>query len=304
MKILHETDFPLQEHTACAFGLFDGVHLGHQALVEDILKRQGEKSTIYTFDSKPACGAHIFTEKEKRYILASMGVERYYSREFDNAFSRLAPEAFIKKAVTELRIRHITVGYDFRFGQNAVGDAALLKALAPKYGYSLSVVPEIDKDGFKVSSSKVREMVQNGDMTEAMRLLGRYYFADGRIEKGAGLGREIGFPTANFTTEKLLPMRGVYATVVLAGGKLLRGVTNVGRKPTVKQDARVNVETFILDFDGDIYGETLRVFFIELLREERRFSGIEALRAEIARNSAAAKGTLRDLEVYKPYLLC
>ncbi|MEA4852717.1 MAG: bifunctional riboflavin kinase/FAD synthetase [Christensenella sp.] len=305
MEIITENKLPLYQPTAVAIGLFDGLHQGHLSLIEDIREKRGLLSLVYTFDSKPnhAAFKNIYTQKEKLDIFRQMKIDAVFTQTFDYAFSQMTREEFIQRLVCDFRAKHIAVGFDFRFGKNAHGNAQFLEEQAQRYGYSVSILPQISDHHEKISSSRIRSLITLGDMEAAARLLGRYYFVDGTIERGNHLGAKIGFPTANISTDKLLPQYGVYATIVEIDGKLYRSVTNVGIKPTIKDDDVPNIETFIFDFSGDVYDEKMRVYFIEKIRDEKTFPNIDALQAEIAKNARQAEVILANLDVYKKHLV-
>ncbi len=291
MIVLHEKDLPLKQKTAVAVGLFDGFHAGHLELVRDI-ERKGLKSAIYTFDIKPGATDLIYTHEEKCAIAGELGVDLYFQREFSEEFSARAPEEFILSLLEDMDMAHITVGFDFRFGRGAAGDTKLLEAMGKEHGFGVSVMPEVQLDGSKVSSSAIRALITAGDMRGAARLLTREYFIEGKIEPGRRIGSSIGFPTANISTAKLLPSYGVYATRAKIDGKYFAAVTNVGTKPTVKRDDTANVETFLLDHSGDLYGSVMRVCFVEKIRDEVRFADVEQLRVQIAKDSESARQIL------------
>ncbi len=291
MIVLHENDLPINEKTAVAVGLFDGFHAGHLELVRDI-KRSGLKSAIYTFDMKPSASDLIYTHEEKQSIASELGVDYYFQRQFSAEFSARSPEGFILSLLSDMNMAHITVGFDFRFGKGAAGDTAMIERLGRERGFGFSIMPEVQMDGGKVSSSAIRALISAGDMRGAARMLTREYFIDGKIEAGRRIGSSIGFPTANISTDKLLPSYGVYATRALIGGTAYPAVTNVGTKPTVKADDTANVETFLLDYSGDLYGSDMRVCFAEKLRDEVKFADVEQLRAQIAKDSEAARRVL------------
>ncbi len=306
MKILTQENLPFQQETAIAIGLFDGVHEGHRTLIEDIEKQQGLFSLVYTFDGKPNHAAYknIYTLQEKEEIFADMKVDGFFLQEFDETFSQLSKQEFIERLVGDFHARHITVGFDFRFGKNAEGTTEYLEEKSSKYGYTLHVMPRIEYHGEKVSSSYIRKLILAGDMRQTAKLMKRFYFVDGMIEKGNHLGSKIGFPTANISTDKLLPQYGVYATIAQIDGELYRAVTNVGVKPTIKDDDTPNIETFILDFSGDVYNESMRVYFVDQIRREKAFANLEELQRQIAMDAQRAKELLRNLDVYKEYVIC
>ena len=306
MKILTQDDLPIRQETAVAIGLFDGVHEGHRTLIEDIENQEGLFSLVYTFDGKPNHAAYknIYTLQEKEEIFADMQVDGFYLQAFDRQFSQMTKQEFIKRLVHDFHAKHITVGFDFRFGKNAEGTTDYLREQSEKYGYTLHVMPRIEYHGEKVSSSYIRELILAGNMEETAKLLRRFYFVDGTIEKGNHLGSKIGFPTANISTDKLLPQYGVYATIAQVDGNLYSAVTNVGTKPTVKSDDTPNIETFILDFSGDVYNEEMRVYFVRQIRREKAFANVDELKRQIASDARSASGMLENLEVYKDYIIC
>ncbi|MEG1158528.1 MAG: bifunctional riboflavin kinase/FAD synthetase, partial [Christensenellaceae bacterium] len=303
MKILNE--LPIKEKTAVAIGLFDGVHKGHKALINDLEAQAGLKSLVYTFDRKPNHFAYknIYTLDEKEQIFSSMGVDYFCLQKFDETFSNLTKEEFLKKVIYDFCAKHITVGFDFKFGKNAEGNIDFLQENCAKYDYTLSVIPEISYEGIKISSSYIRSLLSEGNMQQAAKLLGRFYFINGTIVKGNHIGTKIGFPTANLSADKLMPKYGVYATIAQIGNKRYRAVTNVGTKPTIKNDNIPNVETYILDFDEDIYDENLRVYFVQRVRREQAFATVDQLKAQIAIDAIKAAELLKNLDVYNDYIM-
>ncbi len=304
MKTLTPDLLPIKEKTSIAVGMFDGVHKGHIQLVESIMDKPGAAPLIFTFNTKPTVDRLIYTSDEKKEIFDSLGVQYYYEQGFDKAFAGLSPEGFVKMLLNDFGMTHLAAGFDFRFGKDAAGNTKMLAGYAAQVGFTLDVLPKMAVDGKKVSSSSIRRLIERGDMAGAADRMGRFYFIDGMIEGGRRLGNTLGFPTANIHTKKLLPKHGVYATIVkLPGGRLLRAVTNVGIKPTVQTEGAPNVETFILDFDGDIYGERIQVCFVDFIRAEKRFASLEELKAQIAADSGNAASKLADLSVYNAYII-
>lgn len=301
MKVLREEDLPLKEEVAVAIGLFDGVHLGHIALLDEL--HSFSNTLIYTFNWKPKDYQNIYTEEEKQSVLEGFGITYYYVQTFDDNFANQSPEQFLQNLKERFHVTHITVGFDFRFGKNAEGDTTFLKENQKKYGYSLCVVPEVLCGTRKVSSTEIRGLIARGEVGEAAELLTRGYFVDGKIEEGARIGRTIGFPTANIVTNKLLPAFGVYATLVQLGDQLYKGVTNVGVKPTVTEENRPNIETYIMGFDGQAYGEDIRVYFVQRLREEIRFANVEELKVQIEKDKEHAAALLNEEAIYKKYII-
>lgn len=305
MKLLTKNDLPLKEETAVAIGLFDGIHAGHRALIDEIERRSSLKSLIYTFDTKPNHAAYknIYTAEEKVSIFASMNVDMLYQQPFTKEFSYLTKKEFLEYIVENMCARHITVGFDFRFGRYAEGTADYLRSQAARFGYTVCIIPAVKCLDGKISSTLIREHIERGEMEQTASLLKRFYFIDGKIEKGKHLGSSIGFPTANISTDKLLPRYGVYATIAQIDGNCYPAVTNVGVRPTVSDAGIANIETFIFGFSGNVYDEKMRVNFVSFLRGERAFPNVAALQKQIAQDAHLALEMLKDLDVYKKYML-
>ena len=287
-------EFHIEEETALSLGKFDGVHRGHEELLSYLLekKKEGMKAVVFTFDIPPKKLTEnnnyrvLSTNEEKQYILAERGIDYMIQCPFTRDVMCMEPEDFVDWIVTSLHVKSIVVGADFRFGHNRRGDYVLLQKLADQYGYSLRVVDKLQYRGRDISSSYVREEIVKGNLETANELLGYPFFIRSEVIHGKQLGRTIGIPTINMElpAEKLLPPKGVYVTEVLIGEERYRGVTNVGCKHTVNHSNKVNVETYILDYSGDLYGLTLNIFFYHFVRPEKKFDSLEELKAEIERN--------------------
>lgn len=283
-----------------AIGSFDGLHMGHKVLLRKLneMARQHEApSVVYTFDQPTRVLLHgapyLYTLAEKLKLLDLLGVDEVVTVPFTLAFAQRSSEDFI----AELRLLNptaIVVGEDFRFGHDRAGSVATLRLLTG----DLLAMPMYSLDGHPVHATRIREALQNGQVEEARRLLGRPYSARGVVVRGQALGRKIGFPTANVAISegKLLPP-GVFASrVLLPDGRLRPGMANVGWRPTVEGDDR-RLEVNLLDFSGDLYGEEVRVDFIARLRGEERFAGLEALTEQLRRDEAAARAVLASTTV-------
>lgn len=303
MQILTQADLPLAAPVAVTLGFFDGVHKGHQLLLRE-LERQPYPGLVYTFTRKPNVGRPLFTQPERESILACAGVDYYYAANFDAVMQESSPRTFLRRFMRSFRARCLIVGEDFRFGSGAAGDPALLREMSSKYGYRLIVSPLEGADGVKYSSSQIRRLVREGDIAAANREMGRYYFIDGTVETGQGLGSRLGFPTANIQSDKLLPKNGVYATLTRTPRGLFPSVSNVGMKPTVSHSRKINIETTILNHEEDLYGVTIRVYFYDFLRSERRFDSLDGLKRQILKDEAKAKRLLSGDDVYKKYEIC
>ena len=294
MEIIKGLDFRLKE-SSVSLGKFDGIHLGHRYLLGKVLQQKAFIPTVFTFELNKAV-SKIYTQKEKDYILEKMGVQREVVFPFNDETKRMAPEEFIKEIlVKRMDVRHICVGPDFRFGRNREGDIHTLERFQDTYHYSLDIVPKLTLDDETISSTLVRNLMEMGNLSRANELLGEPYFVMGEVLHGNALGRTMNMPTANLLPDgekKLLPY-GVYATTVKVGDRQYLGVTNVGKKPTIGEYA-VGIETYIMDFQEEIYGETIQVFFHDFIRKEKRFDGIGQLHRQIERDKEAAGRLLAD----------
>jgi riboflavin kinase/FMN adenylyltransferase len=289
---------------AVTIGNFDGVHVGHRALVaaavEQARARDGT-AVVLTFDPHPArvlrrdrAPAALTTLAQKEELLAALGVDRLAVLPFDAALAALDPEAFAREVLAEaLGARHVVVGESFRFGHRRAGDAGTLVALGARLGFEVQAKAPVLALGEPVSSSRVREALGRGDVRAARAMLGRPYFVDAVVVRGAGRGRTIGVPTANLEGDnEVLPQRGVYAARCrVPGGRWSGAVVNVGYRPTF-DNGPLTVEAHLLDFDGDLYGARVRLEFHERVRGEQRFGGADALVARIREDVAVARALL------------
>lgn len=288
-----------------AIGNFDGVHLGHQALVRAAVadaRACGGAAVVLTFDPHPVrvlaperAPRTLFTLGQRAEILAALGVDAVAVLGFDASVAALPPEQFARDVlVGKLGARVVVVGERFRFGRARAGDAAHLASLGGELGFRVHTVPAVVLDGLPVSSSRIRKALARGDVDDAARLLGRVFFIDGRVVRGDGRGRSLGVPTANLEVQgETLPAAGVYAGRARAGtpGADWPCVVNLGERPTFG-GGTATVEAHLLGFLGDLYGAELRLSFVRRLRDERRFAGEQELVAQIRRDIEAARGML------------
>ena len=289
MEIIKGLDFKIK-NSAVSLGKFDGFHRGHRLLLDRILAQKELHSTVFTFDGILK-DKQIYLETEKRMLLERLGVEREVIFPFCEETKIMAPEVFIREIlVKRMDAKLICVGEDFHFGSGRLGDVSMLSDGAEKYGYELCVFPKMKEAGEVISSTRIRRELADGRIETANGLLGEPYFVSGEVMHGNALGRTIGMPTANLLPEeqKLLPVYGVYATRVEVDGQTYAGVTNVGMKPTVGAD-RVSVETTLLNFDGNLYGKRITVYFLYFLRPEQKFDSLEELKDQIERDKAEAE---------------
>lgn len=278
------------KNSAVSLGKFDGIHRGHQCLLERIKKQNKYIPTVFTFvmaEKQPK----IYTQQEKDSILEQFGIQREVLYPFEESTKNMLPEAFVSKILMEkMDTKYICVGEDFRFGKDRAGDVTLLEALKNKYGYTLEIVEKLRLDGDVVSSTRIRKLLSTGELKKANVLLGIPFFVQGQVIHGEALGRTLDLPTANLipVPEKILLPDGVYATTVRVDGKEYAGVTNIGKKPTVGEHIR-GIETHILDFKEDIYGQEICVSFIDYIRPEMKFSSVEELRTRIEQDKNVRK---------------
>lgn len=288
-------------------GNFDGVHLGHRALVRvarEAAKSRGAQTVVMFFEPHPVTFfrpesplPQLTSVSRRRELLQRAGADLVDVRAFDEGFAALSPEAFVRDVlVAPHAVREVVVGADFRFGRGRSGDVPRLRRLGGEHGFEVTVVDPVTHDGAIVSSTRVRGLLDAGRVREAARLLGRFHDVDGVVVEGDRRGRSLGFPTANLRVDGMLPADGVYAVLgrVVGEPTLLRGVANLGVRPTFA--AGRSVEVHWLDFEGDVYGRTLRVAFTERLRGEVRFAGIEALVAQLNADVAAGRAALAAAE--------
>ncbi len=291
--------------TAIAIGNFDGLHRAHRALLGNALAAarafQGDAVAL-TFEPHPTrvlaperASPLLVGLDRKLELLATTGIDAAVVQRFDLSFASQSPEEFVERVVLGLRAREVFVGHDFHFGRNREGTAARLKALGVQLGYTAHILEAVTDDGVPISSSGVRRALAAGDLPLAGRLLGRPFDLDGLVVRGFQRGRTLGFPTANLVTPtEALPADGVYAVRVrildLVGDATHPGVMNLGVRPTLH--AGRALEVHLLDWQGDLYGRTLRVEFVTRLRDERRFDGLDALKTQITLDAEAARAAL------------
>lgn len=301
MRVFRGHSRPVPAPVVLAIGNFDGVHLGHAALVQQLAKAADDLQlvpTVLTFEPHPreffapeSAPARLTTLREKLELLGDLGATQAMVCPFNAAFAALSADEFIERVLVRgLQVKHLIIGDDFRFGKGRAGDYALLQAAGERFGFTVEAMQSVTVDGERVSSSAVRRALATGDMERAARLLGRPYIIDGQVSHGDKFGRQLGFATANIRIKhNPLPMAGVFAVAVSGlGDKPLPGVANLGIRPTVG-GTRPLLEVHLFDFDRDIYGAHISVRFVHKLRDEQRFPNFDALKAQIAADAAAAR---------------
>ncbi|MCD8151605.1 MAG: bifunctional riboflavin kinase/FAD synthetase [Clostridiales bacterium] len=305
MNYIKDTlDFHIEEPSAVSLGKFDGLHLGHQYLIRELEKgrEQGYKSVIFTFDVPPRsleetdCKV-LLTNREKEQIFDDAGIDAVIECPFTETLKSMSPREFLKMLTEKIPVRMIVAGTDFRFGKNRSGGPDELRQYAQEFGYRAVIVDKIQYEGEDISSTRIRSCIADGWMEEANTLLGYPYFLRVAVLHGNEIGRKLGFPTVNQRPEeqKLLPPNGVYVSSVTVDGERYYGLTNIGQKPTVGGGYPTGAETFIFDFDREIYGQEIQVGFLKYLRPERKFPSMEELQRQIEEDMKAARGYIGRL---------
>ncbi len=287
-------DVKLNRETVITLGKFDGIHRGHQKLfshVRQLARERNLEQLVFTFDVSPQVKlgkseySFLMTNAEKRILSERFGMDVLLECPFTENIRSMEPEEFVRVILCDLlRAKAVVIGDDFRFGKRRAGDAALLWELSEKYGYSVDVIPKIrdEETGREISSTYVKEELALGHMQKVNTLLGYDYFISGEVVSGMHLGTGFGFPTINIlpVKGKMLPPNGVYASVTELDGKQFDSITNIGVKPTV-DGGTLGIETFILDFSGDLYGKKVSVQLLEFERPEKKFESVEALKSQV-----------------------
>ncbi|MBE5762135.1 MAG: bifunctional riboflavin kinase/FAD synthetase [Clostridiales bacterium] len=294
--MFNEFEFCFDKPAAAALGFFDGVHIGHQALIKAACEKQDMLPIAITFINHPMSvfakdkmPKYLTDANEKAELLKKYGAKHVIMPEFTQEIADMTPESFIQCIVNELNVKHICVGRDYKFGKNAEGNVQLLEKYADKLGYFVQVVPSVEYDNKIVSSSRIRNSLESGDIECVSKMLGRDYSIKGTVVEGKKLGRTIGLPTLNFDTfeQKQYPKDGVYAAFVNIDKERWDCVVNIGTNPTVNGKKRT-VETHIIGFSGDLYGRDIEVTFTRFLRGEKRFSSLDELRTQISADILSA----------------
>ena len=290
-------EFPRLSGSAVTLGKFDGIHRGHRKLVERILE-QKEKGLQTVLFSLGIGSQMIFTKEERCRILEDAGVDILIECPLDARIRHMKADTFIKEIlVGDLQAEHVAVGEDFRFGYERKGNPELLREMGKKLGFSVDMIPKEMEGKRKISSTFIREELKRGNMEKVNDLLGFPFFVDGVIEHGRGMGHKFLLPTTNIipAKEKLMPPNGVYDTVSHFKDRSLKGITNVGYKPTVGEKF-LGVETYLFDCEEDLYGEPCRVEFFHYSRPEKRFSSIEALKEQLMKDAEKGKAYFQSFE--------
>ncbi|HTK26377.1 MAG TPA: bifunctional riboflavin kinase/FAD synthetase [Pyrinomonadaceae bacterium] len=316
MKIFHGLENAnILRPTVLTLGVFDGLHLGHQRIMQTVVERAkavNAVATAITFDPHPRAVLHpesapplLQTLDQRLANFEVLGIEQAIVIAFDREFAAQPAEDFLTNIVHDrLHAKEVYLGKGFAFGKNRGGNIDLLRKMSKELGFFANEVEEVTLRGKRISSSKIRRLLSEGRVNLVRRMLGRPYGVEGVIIRGNRRGHTIGFPTANLHPHnRVIPKFGVYASATLVGGVWRRSITNIGVRPTFENQAEPSIETYLFDFDGDLYGDVLRVRFLHRIRDERKFSGIDELKSQIEKDSRRAlnyfghKGVQNTLEI-------
>jgi riboflavin kinase/FMN adenylyltransferase len=298
MRLFHGTDnAEIARPTVLTLGVFDGLHLGHQLIMSTVARRSlslGAVPTVITFDPHPRAVLHpesapplLQTFDQKIEAFGVLGIEQTIIIRFTKGFAQIEAEDFLRDVVRDrLQAAEVYLGRGFAFGRNREGNIELLRRMSERLSFHAEEVPEVRLRGQRISSSKIRGLLAEGRVNLARRMLGRPYGVEGRVVRGAERGRSLGFPTANLHPEnRVIPRGGVYVTATLIEGVWRRSITNIGTRPTFENyQAPTSVETYVMDWTGDLYGDVVRVRFLHRLRNERKFASIDELKQQIERD--------------------
>jgi riboflavin kinase/FMN adenylyltransferase len=306
MRILRHG--PAGTATAIAIGSFDGVHLGHRAILErlvDDARAQGLASAVLTFEPLPReffnpaqAPARLTSLGERLAAIADCGIDLAFVERFDRAFAAITPDEFALRLARRYGARQVVVGPDFRYGARRAGDAETLEDAGRAHGFEVDVQETVEAGGERISSTRVREALSAGDFALARRLLGRPYAICGRVVHGAHRGRTLGYPTANVRLARpRAPLSGIYAVKCFgAATRGLEGVASLGTNPAVNASGAASLEAYLFDFSGDLYGRRISLEFVKKLRDESHFDSLEALTQAIGRDCEAARELFRTQE--------
>jgi riboflavin kinase/FMN adenylyltransferase len=300
---------PRWHNTVLALGNFDGLHRGHMKIIDRVRQRAGERGgtpAAMTFDPHPPrvlrpdkAPPLLMTRDQKIEALTRAGMQGMAFVRFTRELSNWDPETFVRTVLVEwLHVSEVWVGANFLFGHERAGTFSVLRSLGARYGFRAEKIDPIRYKDFVVSSTRVRRLLTEARVDEAGALLGHHYFIDGAVVRGAGRGRGIGVPTANVNSEnELVPPAGVYATFTTIGGRVWPSVTNIGLRPTFGDTERPVIEAHVLDFDQELYGQRVRISFVQRLRDERGFPDVDALRAQIDADVRSARRLFRQVSL-------
>lgn len=319
MQVVRDLDTLKEKpcQTVVTIGNFDGVHLGHREIFRRVVDRARAlrgTTAVVTFEPHPLrvlapekAPLRLNTPDEKVRLLTASCIDLLIVLKFDRKMAEMSAEAFVRDIlVGKLGVKHLIIGYDYAFGRNRQGNADFLAEKSREYGFTLEVLEPIQAEQQVHSSTAIRKVLREGRVADAINILGRNFTLDGVVVHGDGRGRKLGFPTANLSTEKeILPCDGVYAVKVKWRDHSYNGVINIGRRPTF-DGGHITLEIHIIDFQGDLYGERLRIYFVDRLRGEEKFASVEELQEAVLKDIEQARKRLDDAQVveYREYLDC
>jgi riboflavin kinase / FMN adenylyltransferase len=302
MRLFHGTDSAsIVRPSVLTLGVFDGLHLGHQLIMRTVVERAralGAVPTAITFDPHPRAVLHpesapplLQTFDQKIEAFGVLGLEQTIVIRFNKEFAQVGAEDFLREAVRDrLQAREVYLGRGFAFGHNREGNIELLRKVSSQLGFRAEEVREVRLRGQRISSSRIRALLAEGRVNLARRMLGRPYGVEGRVVRGEERGRTLGFPTANLRPQnRVIPRHGVYVTATLIESQWRRSVTNVGTRPTFETTTEPSVETYVMNWSGDLYGDVVRVRFLHRLRDESRFASVDDLKRQIERDLMRAR---------------
>ena len=310
MKIIKDlAEIKRDDKSVITIGTFDGLHLGHQQIVNEVIKKSKQingRNFLLTFEPHPRKiipGRNdvrlLSTLNEKIEILDKLGLENLFIINFTTDFSRQTPEDFVKKYLVDgIGLKEIVIGYDHHFGKERDGNVELLQKLGKEFIFSVTRIPEFSANGEVVSSTKIRNALLSGDVVKAGEMLGRYYSFEGVIVRGDGRGRKLGFPTANISVDdrdKLIPAKGIYAAECIVENEKHFGLLSLGSRPTFHKDGEIIPEFYIFDFDKDIYDQVMQVNMVEKIRDEEKFNSVDDLIIQMKKDEETGRIILSKL---------
>lgn len=312
MKVYrHVSEFESSGDTIVTVGTFDGVHIGHQKIIDrinELARQSGSESVLLTFFPHPRLV--LFPDDNELKLLSTLderierleksGIDHLIVHPFSVEFSRITAIQYVRDIlVKELNVAKLVIGYDHHFGRNREGNLDQLKEMAPEYGFEVEEIPAQEIEDVNVSSTKIRKALEEGDLCKANEYLGYRYTLSGEVFKGDKIGRSIGFPTANIKPKeeyKLVPGKGVYSVTASFEGKVFRAMANLGSRPTVSQSNRRILEVHLFGFDGDLYGKEITITFVDRIRDEIKFDSLDKLREQLEKDALVADRHLSDLD--------
>ncbi len=309
MKTLRSLkDYTGTQPTVVTIGSFDGVHLGHQKIIKDLKSlglQKNEKTVVISFEPHPRLffDPHadlklLTTNTEKANLLAQHGIDYFILQKFDHAFANQSPEEFVRQLVENLKMKDLLIGYDHHFGKDRQGNFDFIRSLEHKYGFKTHKITPMLIDGIKISSTKIRDALKSGNVALANKLLGHPFYLSGEVVAGNRIGRQLGFPTANLKFDhpnKILPKQGVYVVKSIIENRPVYGMMNLGIRPTI-DGRKMIMEVHFFDFNKDIYGQTIPIYFLKRLRAEQKFDNLTALKAQLKKDAVRAKEWLKKMQ--------